>query len=100
MVADEATANEVTGATEVTGAIAVIVVIAIEVRATAMEAEMRMAAVTVHQMALLTFPLHLLALQIRTLKPLTTTLSMPSGPLTMPPIQLKILTLPMGASQQ
>ena len=83
------------------GAIAVTVVTVIEARATDTEAEVAMAAtVTVHKMALLTLPLLLLAPQIRMLKPLTTTLNMPNGPLTMLPTQLRILMLPMVALRQ
>ena len=93
MEVDEAT---VIAATEATVVTAVIVIVA---RATATEVEVAMAvAATVHRMALLTLLLLLLAPQIPTL--LTTTLNMPSGPLTTQPTQPKTHMLPTAVSRQ
>lgn len=96
VVGDEVTAIVAKGAKGVT------VVIAIEARATDMEVvEVAMAAaVMVHRTALRTCRLLLLAPQMRTDKLLTTTLNMPSGPLTMPAIQPRIRMLPTEALQQ
>lgn len=96
-----ATAADEAMASEVTEAIVATVVIVIEARATDMEVEVvAMAAATVHRTALLTSLQPLLALQMRTPKPLTTTLNMPSGPLTMLATQPRTHTLPMAVLRQ
>jgi hypothetical protein len=88
----------VIAATEVIAATVVIVIVA---KATATEVEVAMAvAVMVHRTVLLTLLLLLLAPQFRTLKLLTITLNMPSGPLTTQLTQLRTHTLPMAVLPQ